>query len=103
MFFTNYSTYEGEPVRLYRTPEEIGRDIGFIRDKIEKTSQMLNVRSILSDMIAVCAEGDPERWIPELRQAVSDAEETLDLLTEMKASLDILEEELEETRCVLRN
>lgn len=103
VFFTNYSTYEGEPVRLYRTPEEIGRDIGFIRDKIEKTSQMLNVRSILSDMIAVCAEGDPERWIPELRQAVSDAEETLDLLTEMKASLDILEEELEETRCVLRN
>ena len=102
MFFTNYSTYEGEPVRLYRTPEEIGRDIGLIRDKIEKTAEMLNVRSILSDMIAVCAEGDPERWIPELRRAVTDAEETLEMLTEMKSSLDMLEEELEETRCVLR-
>ena len=102
MFFTNYSTYEGEPVRLYRTPEEIGRDIGFIKNKIEKTQEMLNIRSIISDMIAVCAEGDPERWIPELKRAVCDAEETLEMLTDMKNSLDMLEGELEDTRCVLR-
>ncbi len=101
MFFTNYSTYEGEPIRLYRTPEEIGRDIGNIKEKIEKTAGMLNVRSILTDMIAECAEGDPERWLPALKSAVADAEETLELLRSLKEALDMLEEELEDTRCVL--
>ena len=101
VFFTNYSTYEGEPIRLYRTPEEIGRDIGCIRDKLKKTEEMLNVRSILTDMITECAEGDPERWIPALRAAVSEAEETLELMKSLKESLDMLECELEDTRCVM--
>ncbi|MBQ7363410.1 MAG: hypothetical protein IJW48_03050 [Clostridia bacterium] len=101
MFFTNYSTYEGEPIRLYRTPEEIGRDIGNIKEKIEKTGNMLNVRSILCDMIAECAEGDPERWLPALRAVVTEAEETLELLRSFKESLDMLEGELEDTRCML--
>lgn len=101
MFFKNYSAYEGEPLRLYRTPEEIGRDIGSIKEKLEKTGEMLNVRSILIDMISECAEGDPERWIPALRAVVGEAEDALRIMKSLKESLDMLESELSDTRYVL--
>ena len=101
MFFTNYSTYEGKPVRLYRTPEEIRRDISTIKDKIEMTSDMLNIRSILTDMITECAVGEPQRWIPALKSIVEDAETTLESLRTLTENLDNLKSELEETKCVL--
>ena len=101
VFYTNYSTYEGEPARLYRTPEEIRRDINTIKEKIEETGNMLNIRNILTEMISECALGDPERWIPTLKAIVDEAEDSLNLLTEFKETLDELMMELEETKCVL--
>ena len=52
VFYLNYSTYEGEPARLYRTPAEIGRDIVMIKDRINKTREMLNIRGLLTDIAA---------------------------------------------------
>lgn len=101
MFFRNYSTYEGEPARLYRSPEEIREDIFEIRKKIESVDSMLNFRNILTAMIDECAEGEPEKWIPILSDIVADAEQTLDRLKMLKESLDILTEELEDTRWAL--
>ena len=101
MFYTNYSTYEGEPARLYRTPGEIRRDINTIKDKIEKVGNMLNIRNMLTEMISECAIGDPERWIPTLRMIVDEAEDSLDMLRGFKENLDELMRELEETKCVL--
>lgn len=101
MFYTNYSTYEGEPARLYRTPGEIRRDINSIKDKIQKTDEMLNIRNILTEMIGECAAGEPEKWLPILKSIVSEAEDSLEMLRELKDNLDLLTSELEETRCVL--
>ena len=97
MFFRNYSTYEGEPARLYRSPDRIREDIFEIKTKIESVDSMLNIRSVLTSMIDECAEGAPERWRPALAEIVADAEETLDKLKALRASLDILSEELEDT------
>lgn len=101
MFFRNYSTYEGEPARLYRSPERIREDIFDIKTKIESVDSMLNVRNILTDMLSECAAGEPERWIPVLSDIVADAEETLDRLKQLKESLDALTEELEDTKWAL--
>ena len=101
MFYTNYSTYEGEPARLYRTPGEIRRDINAIKTKIEETGNMLNIRHILTETISECALGDPERWIPTLREIVDEAETTLDMLKEFRETLDELMRELEETKWAL--
>ena len=97
MFFRNYSTYEGEPARLYRSLDKIREDIFEIKTKIESVDSQLNVRSLLTSMIDECAKGEPERWIPALAEIVADAEETLDKLKSLRASLDILSEELEDT------
>ncbi len=101
MFFRNYSTYEGEPARLYRSPESIRKDIFEIKTKIESVDSMLNIRSVLTGLIDECADGEPEKWIAALSEIVADAEETLDKLKRLRQSLDCLFEELEDTRWAL--
>ena len=101
VFFRNYSTYEGEPGRLYRSPERIREDILDIKTKITTVNSRLNVREVLTTMIDECAKGEPEVWIPALAAIVSDAEETLDRLKSLRESLDVLAEELEDTKWAL--
>ena len=101
MFFANYSAYEGERARLYRSPDRIRKDISEIKTKIESINSMLNIRNILMEMIDTCAKGEPENWIPLLTDIVCDAEESLEKLKSLKESLNILSEELEDTRWVL--
>ena len=98
VFRSNYSTYEGEAPRLYRTTEEIRRDIKDIKARIAEANAMLNVRNMLTEVIAEYAEASPERWVPELRALVEDAEETLAGLGGLCESLDMLKCELEDTR-----
>ena len=102
VFRTNYSTYEGEAPRLYRTTEEIRRDIKEIKDRIAEATAMLNVRNMLTELIAEYAEASPERWVPELRALVDDAEATLESLGGLCESLDMLKCELEDTRWAIR-
>lgn len=101
VFFANCSVYEGERARLYRSPESIRRDIFDIKTKIESVDSMLNIRNIVTEMMSKCADGEPENWIPVLSGIVSDAEESLDKLKRLKRSLDILTEELEDTKWIL--
>lgn len=97
MFFRNYSLYEGEPARLYRSPERIREDILEIKTKIETVKRMLNVRNILTEVIDEYAKGEPEKWIPALAEIVADAEDTLDRLKKLREDLDMLSDELEDT------
>ena len=101
MFYLNYSTYEGEPARLYRTPAEIGRDIILIKDKIDKTSRMLNIRGLLTDAVSEYAKGDPDKWAKALGALVSETEDTLETMRKLKRNLDSLMSELEQTKCAL--
>lgn len=101
VFFRNYSTYEGVPARLYRSPDTIREDIFAIKTKIESVNERLNVRNILASMIDSCAHGEPEKWIPILSEIVAEAEESLCMLKSLRESLDILGEELEDTKWAL--
>lgn len=101
MFFRNYSTYEGEPARIYRSPDKIRKDIFDIKTKIETVNAKLNVRDVLASMIDECAKGEPDKWIPVLSDIVSGAEESLEHLKSLKESLDILSDELEDTKWAL--
>lgn len=101
MFFANCSVYEGERARLYRTPARIKEDIFDIKTKIEAATAMLNVRSVLTEVMCKYAQGEPEEWIPALADIVADAEESLESLRELKECLELLTEELEDTKWVL--
>ncbi len=98
MFYTNYSRYEGEPIRLYRSVGEIRRDIGEIKRRIASTTERLNVRLLLGEIATECIGKEAEQWVPILRSLVSEAEETLEGLVSLKAGLDDLFSELEDTK-----
>lgn len=101
VFFRNYSTYEGEPARLYRSPDKIRQDIFEIKTKIESVNQRLNIRNILSEVMDEYAYGEAEKWIPALSDIVFEAEETLNNLKSLRESLDALCKELEDTKWAL--
>lgn len=101
VFYSNYSTYEGEATRLYRSCDEIKRDIKEIKRRIATTDAMLNVRNMLTEAIAEYSSTEPEMWIPELRALVDEADNTLDMLRGLKENLDMLRCELEDARWAL--
>jgi hypothetical protein len=101
VFFRNYSTYEGEPARLYRSPDSIRRDINDIKTKIETLNAKLNVRNILAGVIDESSQKEPERWITVLSDMLAGAESSLEQLKMLKEDLDILGEELEDTKWAL--
>ncbi|MBQ9085243.1 MAG: hypothetical protein IJY24_06275 [Clostridia bacterium] len=98
MFYTNYSSYEGEPVRLYRSVGEIRRDICEIKRRIASTDERLNVRLLLGEIASECTGKEAEQWVPILRDLVSEAEDTLEGLKSLKTGLDELFSELEDTK-----
>ena len=102
MILVNASLYEGTPPRLYRSPEEINRDIRDLRGRIESLNGMLNPRNIINEMLSECASGNACDWVSALRAIVDDAEQTLESLNELNESLDGLTKELKETSCIMR-
>ena len=95
------NVYEGMPPRLYRTPSEIRRDMAAIAAKIRENEEMLSVHNLLIEMIPSWAEQSPEKWIPELLETLSDADEALENLKRLKTALEELSLELEDVRCMM--
>lgn len=100
--YRSYDTVNGLPPRIYRTPGEIRRDIAEISEKIEATDEMLNIRALLVDMLMSERADSPEKLIPDLEEAISEARDALTRLKRLKDSLTSLEEELGEVRCLGR-
>lgn len=101
VFYTQPSSYEGEPVRLYRSPYEIRRDINEINKRIKDTDGKINARLLLTGLFTRCCEDGAENYLPELRVAISEAEDMLDNLSELCARLGDLRDELEDTAWAL--
>ena len=97
--YRSESFCDGEPPRLYRSPSEIKSDIRDIAIRIKETESMLNVRSLLMDMLTAAAENEPEKWIPEIEEVVNEANATLSELRGLKESLDELFDEWREAKC----
>ena len=101
VFRANYSIYEGEPPRLYRSCDAIRRDIKEIKREISSTMEGLNIRNILTEVIAKYAEEDPEEWVPHLVELCEEADATLNALVTLRDTLSELKAELEETKWLL--
>ena len=96
MFYTH--TYgQGEEPVLYRSPYEIRRDIGEINQRIKDTDEKINVRILLTDLLTRCADGRAEEYMPELQQAIREAEGVLSNLSELCRRLGNLKREMEDT------
>ena len=86
----------GLPPRIYRTPEEIRHDIFLINEKIEEANSMLNIRSLLIDLLVGENSDNPKKLIPDLEDAIREARRALESLGELNEELLLLEEEIGE-------
>ena len=55
--FRKYDLANGLPIRIYREPAEIKRDIIKINSKIEEMRDMINIRSLIMDILVRKAGG----------------------------------------------
>ena len=89
---------KGIPDRLYRTPAEIKSDIKEIKEEISDIYSMINIRSLLMDILVSERINDPQKLIPELADTLALANEALSQLKELEDELYELKEELAEAK-----
>lgn len=99
--YKGYDMANGLPPRIYRHPDEIRSDILRITDKIRETNSMLNIRSLLIDIIADRREKTCEGLISDLEEALHEAKVALVGLRALEEELSQLREELEEAKCLI--
>ncbi len=98
--FVAADSYEGIPSRLYRDPNEIRSDIISVKERIEEINDTLSVHNLLMEFLSEWSREEPQRWIEEMEELLSEARDSLDKLTELKSSLDELKIELEDSKWV---
>ncbi len=99
--YRSFDFENGLPPRIYRSPEEIKRDISAINIRIAETEEMLNLRAMLVDIVSDAELGSPEELIPTLESAVAEAREALDSMRTLEEELTELRRELFEVRAVI--
>ena len=97
--YRTYDSANGLSPRIYRMPSEIKRDIKRISENIDETYSMLNIRSLLVEILSSESADSPDKLIPDLEEAVYEARCALEKMRGLEEELRLLEEELEETRC----
>lgn len=102
LYYVGADISEGRPPRLYRSVEEIRRDIGRIKSELTESDEMINVRNILSELISELENNEADKWQSSVERLIEDAQDAMIMLTKLKDKLDMLNCELEETRCAIR-
>ena len=96
--YRTYDMVNGIPPRIYRTPDEVRRDIDEISAKIKAANLRLNLRALVVDILSGERGGAPEALIVELESAIGEAREALSELKSLQDELSALEEELGELK-----
>ena len=96
-----YKGGDGFAPGLYRTPEQIKKDMREISERISDTVYMLNVRNVIAQIISETSGDDMRRRAGAISELVSEAKDALSMLRELEDTLDELRAELEESILVI--
>lgn len=90
------------PERLYRSADEIRKDMRGIREGVGRIDSMLSVHNLRASMLGECEVDELKKNIPALEEAVMDADKSLRLLVRFTNAITELGRELDEVICVLK-
>lgn len=90
------------PLRLYRSAEDVTRDISDVRAKIEEIRDSFSVRELLLNMLSEPVERNSDEWIYDLEAILGEAEAARLKMRELCEELGFLEAELGEAKCSIR-
>ena len=82
---------------MYRSPNEIKNDIEEVVERLSLINDMLNIRSLISEVISDQSEDDPKRSAEALNELIEYADEALYEMKELNEVLSELRSELLET------
>ena len=85
-------------VRIMRMPSEIREEIIRVNQRIAVLNGQIDVREMLGEMLLIANNESSERCIAELEDIIESARESLAELDRLKKSLEILADELEESK-----
>lgn len=96
--YRTFDMVNGIPPRIYRSPNEIRRDIDEISAKIKEANTRLNLRALVIDIISSDSTNEPANLISELESAIEEAREALSELRNLENELTALEYEMGEIK-----
>ncbi len=97
--YRTFITNEGMPCRIYRDESDILSDILNLKVKVEHMRSRLNIRSVLLEKLSDDELSDRKNLIPRLEAALSEAEELSAELKCAEEGIQLLKDELYESRC----
>jgi predicted nuclease with TOPRIM domain len=100
--YRGYDSECGLPPRIYRSPDDVRRDIAEVRRSIDRINSRLNIRGLLLEFIADDKDISPKEVVSTLETLLSEAENALLKLKELRVELSLLEEELYEIKCEMQ-
>ena len=87
---------DATPKFFYRTPQQITQDIRAVSERICEINRLVNVRSMVAEVITAESEGRAKKKIEALTELLDFAKEALSEMEELEESLDLLKLELYE-------
>ena len=96
--YRTFDMVNGLPPRIYRSPNEVRRDMDEICAKIKETNLRLNLRALVIDLISSEDCDEPGTLIAEIESAAEDAREALTELRNLEIELTALEYEMGELK-----
>ena len=99
--FYNLNPSADMHARLYRSPEEIERDVKRISDEVARVDSMLSVHNLRIGILGEESLDELKEKIIALESAVSFADKSLRLLARFESAVAALGRELDEMQCVL--
>ena len=96
--YRTFDMVNGLPPRIYRSPNEVRRDMDEICAKIKETNLRLNLRALVIDLISSEDCDELGTLIAEIESAAEDAREALTELRNLENELTALEYEMGELK-----
>ncbi len=90
------------PLRLYRSAEDITRDIAEVRGRIEEIRSSFSIRELLIGMLSEPTARGSDEWIYDLQALIGEADTARRRMRGLCEELEFLEAELGEAKCSIR-
>lgn len=83
-----------------RMPSEIREEISRVSERISLLTEEIDIREMLAEMLCMTKSKPAEKLLSELEEIIESAKESLRELARLKKSLELLAEELEESKWI---
>jgi hypothetical protein len=87
-------------LEFIRMPSDVRAEIDRVNERIAELGRKIDIREMLGEMLAAAENEAADQFLLELEEMIGSARESLAELERLKASLEMLASELEESKWI---